>query len=137
MPTRPRRKNFFRPARLPGELGLAASPLLYRERQDYLAAIRAALSDVKGARVKYVGVSDLRTLRTSAWARLSRRPKRASQRSLFLRADADLLMQCLQITEALRGHFANACSRLATKSHESIPALLRLPARRDKPVSAG
>jgi hypothetical protein len=41
----------FRPARLPGELGLAASPLLYRERQDYLAAIRAAVSGVEGARV--------------------------------------------------------------------------------------
>jgi hypothetical protein len=26
-------------------------PLLYRERQDYLAAIRAALSGVEGARV--------------------------------------------------------------------------------------
>ena len=51
MPTRPRRKNFFRQARLPGELGLAASPLLYRERQVYLAAIRAALSGVECARV--------------------------------------------------------------------------------------
>jgi hypothetical protein len=51
MPTRPRRKNFFRQARLPGELGLAASPLLYRERQDYLAAIRAALAGGKGTRV--------------------------------------------------------------------------------------
>jgi hypothetical protein len=32
--------------------------LLYRERQDYLAAIRAALSGGKGARVNCVGVSD-------------------------------------------------------------------------------
>jgi hypothetical protein len=46
-------------------------PLLYRERQDYLAAIRAAVSGVEGARVKCVGVSDLRTLSTSACARMS------------------------------------------------------------------
>jgi hypothetical protein len=51
MPTRPRRKNFFRPPCLPGELCLAASPLLYRERRDYLTALRAALSAVEGARV--------------------------------------------------------------------------------------
>jgi hypothetical protein len=57
MPTQPRRKDFFRQARLPGELGLAASPLLYSERQDYLAAIRAALSGGKGARVNCAGVS--------------------------------------------------------------------------------
>ena len=53
MPTGPPRKHFFRPARLPGELYLylTASPLLYRERQGYLATIRAALSGVEGARV--------------------------------------------------------------------------------------
>jgi hypothetical protein len=51
MPTRQRRKNFFPPAPLPGEVGLAASPLLYREREDYLAAGRAALSGVEGARI--------------------------------------------------------------------------------------
>jgi hypothetical protein len=50
MPTSPRRKNFFRPARLLGERYLAASAQLYRE-QDYLAAIRAAQSGGKGARV--------------------------------------------------------------------------------------
>jgi hypothetical protein len=38
-------------------------PLLYRERQDYLAAIRAALSGVEGARPKYVGVSDSKRAR--------------------------------------------------------------------------
>ena len=51
--------------------------------------------------------------------------------------DADLLLQCPQITKAEGGHIANACSRLATKSYDSMPALLRLPARRDEPVSAG
>ena len=63
-------------------------------------------------------------------------PKRASQRPFFLRADADLLLQCLQITEAWRGHIANACSRLTINSHGSVPALFRLPVRRDEPVSA-
>src|SRR5262245_56183383 len=52
-------------------------------------------------------------------------------------SDADLLLQCPQITKAEGGHIANACSRLATKSYDSMPALLRSPARRDEPVSAG
>ena len=52
-------------------------------------------------------------------------------------SDADLLLQCPQITKAEGGHIANACSRLATKSYDSMPALLRLPAKRDEPVSLG
>src|SRR5262245_61697184 len=58
------------------------------------------------------------------------------QRSLFLRADADLLLQCPQFTKAWGGHMANAYSRLATRSHDSMPALLRLLAGRDEPVPA-
>src|SRR5262245_36462083 len=52
-------------------------------------------------------------------------------------SDVDLLLQCPRITKAEGGHIANACSRLATKSYASMPAPLRLPARRDEPVSAG
>src|SRR5262249_56743663 len=51
--------------------------------------------------------------------------------------DADLLLQCRQITKAEGGHLANACPRLATKSYDSMPTPLRLPARRDEPGSAG
>ena len=40
-------------------------PLLYRERQNYLAAIRTVLSGGKGARVKYVGVSSLKEVSLS------------------------------------------------------------------------
>jgi len=52
-------------------------------------------------------------------------------------SDADLLLQCPQITKAWGEHLANGCFLLATKSDDSMPALLRLPARRDEPVSAG
>src|SRR5262249_18210406 len=51
-------------------------------------------------------------------------------------SDPDLLLQCPQIAEAGGGHIATACSRLATKSYASMPAPLRLPARRDEPVSS-
>jgi hypothetical protein len=52
-------------------------------------------------------------------------------------SDADLLLQCPRITKAEGGHIANACSRLATISYDSMPALLPSPARRDEPVAAG
>ena len=52
-------------------------------------------------------------------------------------SDADLPLQCPQITKAEGGHLANACSRMAANSHDSMPALLRLPAGRDEPLSAG
>jgi hypothetical protein len=52
-------------------------------------------------------------------------------------SDADLLLQCPQITKAEGGHVANACTRLATKSDDSMPALLRAPTTRDEAVAAG
>jgi hypothetical protein len=52
-------------------------------------------------------------------------------------SDADLLLQCPQIAKAEGGHVANACTRLATKSYDPMPAPRRLPARRDEPVSVG
>src|SRR5262249_41846091 len=52
-------------------------------------------------------------------------------------SDADLLLQCPRITKAEGGHIANACPRLAPKSYDAMPTLLRSPARRDEPVAAG
>ena len=82
------------------------------------------------------GVSDFSAQGILAYERRSRSPKRARQRRVSLRADADLLLQRPQITKAWGVHTAGACSRLATKSHDSMPALLRLPAKRDEPVHA-